>query len=338
MSRVYKAGSIIYFMGDKADTVFVLQSGLVSLSYISPETQMEVRETIKNGEFFGVKSALGRFPREETAQVIRDATVMALSVKEFEELAVRNHKLVMKMLKVFSNQLRRIGKNIQIMLDSGDSGLPGEGLFRIGEYYLKNKKFKQALHAYSKYLEFYAEGEYAAQCHKRIEMASSGAETGYAIAKDGSSFVTPLSIPDPEPGAVEKVMEGSGINTAKQYYQALSFFSQNRSEDALGIYQNILNQSDDQDGEFVEKSLFDMGRCLLSLNRPQEAVDSFTQLIQRFSQTQNLKKALFHIGEAYVQLEDRDKAVVFFKKVQGMPPQEPINKKAAVVLTRLEGG
>ena len=204
MSRVYKAGSIIYFMGDKADTVFVLQSGLVSLSYLSPETQMEVRETIKNGEFFGVKSALGRFPREETAQVVRDATVMVLSVKEFEALAVRNHKLVMKMLKVFSNQLRRVGKNIQMMLDSGDSGIPGEGLFRIGEYYLKNKQFKQALHAYSKYLEFFGDGEYAAQCHKRIEMANSGAETGYAIAKDGSSFVNTVSVPEPEPTPAEK--------------------------------------------------------------------------------------------------------------------------------------
>ena len=87
INRIYKAGSIIYFSGDAAESVFILQNGLVSLSYISPETQMEVRETIKNGEFFGVKSALGRFPREETAQVIRDAQTMVLTVPESPRLA-----------------------------------------------------------------------------------------------------------------------------------------------------------------------------------------------------------------------------------------------------------
>jgi CRP-like cAMP-binding protein len=340
INRIYKAGSIIYFTGDAAESVFILQNGLVSLSYLSPETQMEVRETIKNGEFFGVKSALGRFPREETAQVIKDAQTMVFTVPEFEALAAHNHKLVMKMLAIFSNQLRRIGKNIQMMLDSGDSGLPGEGLFRIGEYYLKNKNFTQARHAYEKYLQYYRDGEFATQCQQRIEMAKSGAATGYAIAKDGTSFLDSAApaaaAPAPEP-VPATTLEGSGIDAAKRYYQAFSLFSQNRLQDACKIYQGILDESGNSLDDYIEKTLFDIGRCLIALGRPDEAVVRFTELVQKFPQTQNLKKALYHIGEAYAKMNEPQKATSFFKKVQGMPPNEPVNQQAAEALSRLGG-
>jgi CRP-like cAMP-binding protein len=39
----YRANSVIYFMGDNADRIFVLQSGKVSLTYNDIETGQEVR-------------------------------------------------------------------------------------------------------------------------------------------------------------------------------------------------------------------------------------------------------------------------------------------------------
>ncbi|HYW85793.1 MAG TPA: cyclic nucleotide-binding domain-containing protein, partial [Spirochaetia bacterium] len=72
----YRANSIIYFKGDQSERIFLLNSGKVSLSYIDIETGQEVRDLIKVGEFFGVKSALGRYIREETAVVLQDAAAM----------------------------------------------------------------------------------------------------------------------------------------------------------------------------------------------------------------------------------------------------------------------
>ena len=68
--RSYKAGSIVYFEKDKADDIYVLQNGRIILSYTSIDTKVEIKEDVKLGEFFGVKSSLGRYPREETAQVV----------------------------------------------------------------------------------------------------------------------------------------------------------------------------------------------------------------------------------------------------------------------------
>ena len=41
---------------------------------------------------------------------------MVFSVPEFEQLATKNTRIITKMLKVFSNQLRRIHKQVQTLL------------------------------------------------------------------------------------------------------------------------------------------------------------------------------------------------------------------------------
>ena len=110
VTRQYKDGSIIYFEGDRSDYVYVLKAGRIMLSFIKIETGEEMKEMIKVGEFFGVKSAIGKYPREETAQTIGDTTVLAVNRSEFEKMILKNVGLVTKMLRVFSNQLRRITK------------------------------------------------------------------------------------------------------------------------------------------------------------------------------------------------------------------------------------
>ncbi|HOG64279.1 MAG TPA: tetratricopeptide repeat protein [Spirochaetota bacterium] len=341
VSRVYKAGSIIYFEGDKAETVFVLQAGVVLLTYISPEGTGEVRENIKSGEFFGVKSALGRFPREETATVLSDATTMVMNVAEFEQLVLQNHKLVMKMLKVFSNQLRRIGRSIQTRTGTADSEPSGTGLFNIGEYYLKNKKFNQALYAYQKYLQYYPDGEYGTICLQRVEMAQSGAATGYAVASDGSSFVSqPVAKPAHEPvsEADTPAIDGdSGIGIAKRYFDAFSLYSSEKYDEAYKLYKTILDSASGGEDEYVEKTYFDIGRCLFNMNKPQDAITQLTTMVKTFPTSPNLKAALFHIGKCYAMLGDTEKAKGFYNKVRMMPPNESINKRAQKAIEELGG-
>lgn len=113
----YTKGSIPYFEGDVADKVFILQNGLAVLKSTDSETGTVQVDQIKPGEFFGVKSALAHFPREETVSILDDSVVVALSVPEFEKLFSENKALVMKMLRVFSNQLRQIHKKTEAKLN-----------------------------------------------------------------------------------------------------------------------------------------------------------------------------------------------------------------------------
>ncbi len=114
----YTKNSIPYFEGDQDDRVFILQRGQVVLSSIDIETKKPVTEYVKAGEFFGVKSALGLFPREETATVLTDSVAVCLTVPEFEKLFSENKTVIMKMLRVFSNQLRQIHHKTEAILES----------------------------------------------------------------------------------------------------------------------------------------------------------------------------------------------------------------------------
>ena len=154
----YRAGSIIYFQGDPADKVFILQNGAVDLIYRDIETGEDIHDNIQSGEFFGVKSALGRFPREENAMALQNSTLLALSISEFEALALGNTRIIMKMLKVFSGHLRKIHRKVSAMMDMKVHMKVEEGLFSIGEIFLKNKNYKRAHYVFSRYLTYYPNG------------------------------------------------------------------------------------------------------------------------------------------------------------------------------------
>ena len=173
-TRTYKSGSIIYFDGDRGDNIYILKSGKVFLTSIKLDTGEEIRENVQLGEFFGVKSALGKYPREETAQTVGETTVLVLKAADFEKLVSKNALLVRKMLRVFSNQLRRVHKMVGNALGQNDMIDPAAELFNIGEYYYRSGIYNQALYAYKKYMEHYPNAENASKASRRVNEIETG--------------------------------------------------------------------------------------------------------------------------------------------------------------------
>ncbi len=137
----YTKGSIPYFAGDQDDRVFILQKGIVILTSVDIETGNSVTDQVKPGEFFGVKSALGHFPREETVTVLSEASVVVLTVVEFEKLFSGNKQLIMKMLRVFSNQLRQIHRKIGTILNV----IPEDqttGMLEVAQSFYDDEQFR----------------------------------------------------------------------------------------------------------------------------------------------------------------------------------------------------
>ena len=177
VTRRFKNGSIIYFEGDRSDYVYILKSGRVILTYIKIDTGEEIKENIKIGEFFGVKSAIGRFPREETAQTVGDTIVLAVTRADFEKMILKNVALVTKMLRVFSNQLRKIHRMNREALGQNDSIDPAAELFKIGEYYYKSGSSQQALYSYKRYLEHYPGTKFSEVAMQRIRAIETGSSS-----------------------------------------------------------------------------------------------------------------------------------------------------------------
>ncbi len=351
--RNYKPGSIIYFEGDRGEDIYILQSGKVVLSSQAIDTGEEIKETIANGEFFGVKSVLGKYPREETAQVVAPSVVLVLTPNEFEKMVMGNFRILMKMLKVFSNQLRRIGKSVREILEKGEPRMPATELFYIGEYYFKKGKAEQAKYVYKKYIEHYPDGEFVAKSKERLDAIERG-DFAYAqeppsvessipqgpVAELGDTeteeSVEPVSGETSAP-AGKKVAEG--IDIAKRYYEGLSLFSQDKVDEAMQIYKEILEIKrfkDEATAEFAEKAQFELGRSLMKLEKYNEAIENFSNLIKRFQRTKLLKDSLYNIGTCYEALENYQKAFNFYQKVINMPPKEAINSKAKASVEKIK--
>ncbi|HZK19337.1 MAG TPA: cyclic nucleotide-binding domain-containing protein [Treponemataceae bacterium] len=151
----YTKGSIIYFSGDYDERVFVIQKGQIILTSTDIETGSPVTEHLKDGEFFGVKSALGHFPREETATVLCNTTAIILTIPEFEAIFSRNKKLIMKMLKVFSSQLRTIHKKTESILHNTQKVSNQEGMIEVARSFFIDEKYRSCADICKKFLEHF---------------------------------------------------------------------------------------------------------------------------------------------------------------------------------------
>lgn len=197
----YTKGSIIYFENDKDDRIFILQKGMVVLSSSDVETGEPVIEYAREGEFFGVKSAFGRFPREETATVVVDSQAIAMSVAEFEQLFSSNKQIIMKMLRVFSNQLRAIHKKSEQILGSGEGVNPQSGMFSVAQCFYDEEQYRSCCDVCFKFLKLYpqsAEKERIARLYadskirmeKSLAMQRRGGDQ-IVVPSGGSGFYLP---------------------------------------------------------------------------------------------------------------------------------------------------
>jgi CRP-like cAMP-binding protein len=182
----FKSGMTVYVEGDMSENVYILQSGQINLAYADIETGEVRQDVLQQGEFFGVKSVLGKYPREETANVIRDSMVIVFTAPEFEAVALKNPRVILQMLKVYSGQLRKISRlmsalkfqsrvrrinNKPVSRDAEhEAVLPEEGLYKIGVYYFYKTNFEEAKYVFDKYLQSYPRGKYADEIKDRLSI------------------------------------------------------------------------------------------------------------------------------------------------------------------------
>lgn len=371
----YRANSVIYFQGDVvSDRIYVLQQGKVSLNYTDIETSKDVREVIQTGEFFGVKSALGKYPREENAVVLSDAQVLVFTVPEFEIFAQKQTRIIMKMLKVFSDQLRRVHRQVDNLFEKSEEQSPEAGLFKAGEYYLKARQYTQAKYVFSRYLTYYPAGKLAEQASRYLEAAESGAVKygdgkGPAPLMVEATRVSPVArsagaekavqaspAPSAEParsappaaparaGAAAAFVRAAQAgpvgerlsDAAKAYYDAVSLLSAERYKEALSGFKRIVELS--SDAEYIEKALFDMGRCLYMLDQYDLAIKHFTQMVQTHPKHPDLVDTLFYLGQSYEKKGDPERAKGFYKKILSMESDEDASSrlKAMKAMRKLE--
>ncbi len=306
----YKSGSIIYFEGDKYDNIYLLQKGVVVLKFINIETGRDEESIVQPGEFFGVKSALGKYPREETVSVARDSDVLVLSVQEFQDLAKKNSRLIIKMLKVFSNQLRRVHSQLENMLDEKEKFEPEDGLINTAEYYYQSGQKENAKYVFKKYLDYYPNGKYSSKAKNIIDAIGDSLESSSVINSDYSK------------------------QNAKAFYDGEDLFNQERYEEALDIFKDITEGSE---GEFKVRGLFEIGKCYFMMQKWKDCISHMASLIQKYPRHSDMDSILYFVAYSNFKLGSKDKAKALAQKVLSMSENNmKLKRKAEQLLSMVE--
>ncbi len=349
--RRYKDGSIIYFEGDRSDCVYILKAGRVILSFVKIDTGEEVKESIKIGEFFGVKSAIGKYPREETAQTIGETTVLAVGRADFEKMILKNIDLVTKMLRVFSNQLRKIGKMQREILGETDSINPAVEMFKIGEYYYKSGGTQQALHSYKRYLEHYPGTKFADQAMKRIKAietgdvepdiqfeSSAGSEAGEpAVEEQGASDdfdLTDFSIEeesDAGAGLGTEMDAGSDLSASSQNGDTDDFFSDDNKLDDFSFDEPQADAAGEKPQDLTE--MYYEAVSLFSQERHGDALGLYKKILgmkslKDDSEKKIFEKAHFEIGRCYLKQKQYNEVVSSLSSMIKKFPNSELVKNA----------
>ncbi|MCX7632025.1 MAG: cyclic nucleotide-binding domain-containing protein [Turneriella sp.] len=344
ITRQYAAGSIIYFAGDIGEDIYVLQQGRISLISTSLDQKEDIKEDVRRGEFFGVKSALGRYPREETAQVLADSRVLVFKLAEFEQFALKNTRIILQMLKVFSSQLRRVHKAVRELL--GEHGVNDSSLelVRVGEYYFKAGKTDYALYAFNAYLKNYPGGPLAERARRRAQLVKEGAEY-------------PMDLPD----IVEEMQQKElALRTGKiaqqmpQVYetdQAMAGFS-SAGMAPTAMVQEVPDLPDLPPPADLDLPLPDFDSAPAARTAEQEynaglsafAAQNFQEAQRCFEQALSLaggsdpalhEKILFELGRTHLKLNNARAAVEKFSEQLRSHGRGPLARKAMLQLAEI---
>nr|MDA3948008.1 tetratricopeptide repeat protein [Spirochaeta sp.] len=285
------------------------------------ETGQEMSDLIQTGEFFGVKSALGHFPREEDAVVLADADVLQFSVAEFEQIVTANTRIIIKMLKVFSNQLRRIHAKVSSMLNQENQIDSAEGLHHSAMFYFRNKQYAHAAYIWKRYLELYPDGRHAEEAQKQLGRAeqSEGAQT--------------TRVKEPAPGPTRQREELSPV--AQQFFDAESAFANDKFDEAIAGFKAVLAGTDET--EYTFKAQVQLGRCYYESGNYGQTIRHFSQVLKEIPRHPQMPDILFHIGASYLEGGDTGKGAAFLKKARAGATDEPaLRRKIDKALSRAE--
>jgi CRP-like cAMP-binding protein len=329
----YNANSVVYFTGDMGDKIFILQSGKIILKTIDIETGEELTDLIRTGEFFGVKSALGHYPREEDAIVLADSECLMFTVPEFEILVSKNTRIIMKMLKVFSNQLRRIHGKVRNLLAMGKREVPEDGLYKIAEYYLKKQAYPEAIYTLRKYIQHFPNGKYVHKASTYLRTAEQYAQE-YGRGRGPAIIAgTQSSSANPNLGFQDKPQL---TEDEQEFYKAESFLGQQDFMKAAEILADIIKRGPEH-ANFHSANI-EMAKALLGLKKADTTVKHLSSYIQTYSDNKKVPEALVYLGDAYVQRGDRDQALKVYQRALQVPSTDEVNRrKANAAIRKLEG-
>ena len=104
---------VVYFPEEPSNTIYMLKSGKIKISRISPDGQSVTLALLGAGEIFGESAILGQETHQNIAEVVEDAVVCAIDRKAFLELLEKSNALSRKVRTHLGLRIRKVESQIE---------------------------------------------------------------------------------------------------------------------------------------------------------------------------------------------------------------------------------
>jgi len=311
----YKSNSVVYFAGDFDDRVFLLQTGSIALTSVDIETGGQVTNYIKEGEFFGVKSALGGFAREDNAIVLTNSVCLAFQTQEFESFAQSNSRIILQMIKVFSKQLRSIHKKLASLLDSTEDVSPEDGLFSVISTFYNSQHYDAASQVCIRYIQDYPQGKYKNDIIKILQNAKNMQGHSFGVnmtQKEGAKIVStgPSSFSSVE---VASSSASQNISAQEAYHLGQKMFESGNPNEAYKNFQKVID-SDNAAEDIKIDSYIKAGRSLFDSGEYSRSIQLLIEFIRNFQKSPRIVEALVYVGLCYERMDKKADAATFYER------------------------
>lgn len=107
LGRTYSDGEIICKEGEKGDLMYVVQSGRVEITKMTPSGELNIT-ILEKGEILGEMALFGKMPRSATARASGSARVLSIDKKKLFQTINRDPTLVLKILDSMSHRIKKL--------------------------------------------------------------------------------------------------------------------------------------------------------------------------------------------------------------------------------------
>jgi CRP/FNR family cyclic AMP-dependent transcriptional regulator len=113
ITRVVKAGTVIYGKGDPGDSLFAVVSGIVQISVPSVEGKDTVFAQLAAGEIVGEIALLDGRPRSADVAAVTDCELMVINRRDFVPLIHDHPELAFRLIDILCEKLRRTNDQVE---------------------------------------------------------------------------------------------------------------------------------------------------------------------------------------------------------------------------------
>jgi CRP/FNR family transcriptional regulator, anaerobic regulatory protein len=112
-TRRYKKGQMLFFQGDTADRLYIVNMGKIKVFKYTKEGKEQILYILSEGDFIGDLSLLKRGEFEFNAEALEDTAVCTLAKEDFDYIVTSNPEITLKILEEVHDRLISLENLVQ---------------------------------------------------------------------------------------------------------------------------------------------------------------------------------------------------------------------------------